>query len=67
MADLVILSKTDLAADTDVAQLQNRLASLNPRVRITPIVKGAGVASQIWGLGASRPDAAAGDLIGVTS
>lgn len=63
MTDLVVLSKTDLAADIDIAQLRSRLAALNPRVRIVPIVKGVGVASQIWGLGASRPGAEAGDLI----
>lgn len=66
MADLIVLSKTDLAADEDVKLLKERLQALNPRVRIVSIIKGEGVADQIWGLSATRPNAAATDILNWT-
>ena len=63
MADLIVLSKTDLTTEAETEQFKNRLAALNPRVRIIPIVKGQGVAGQIWGLSASQPNAPTSDVV----
>ncbi|MFY0596335.1 MAG: GTP-binding protein [Cognatishimia sp.] len=50
MADLVIMSKTDLVDYDQVMVLETRLRGLNATARIHPAVRGKDMAEQIWGL-----------------
>jgi len=50
MADLVIISKTDLVDYDQVMALETRLRGLNATARIQPAVRGKDMAEQIWGL-----------------
>ena len=50
VADLIVISKTDLVDPTRLVTFEERLRGLNPTARIVHSVKGAGVAEQIWGL-----------------
>lgn len=63
MADLIVLSKTDLVAPEDVICFEERLRAINPGVRILPAVRGAGISGKIWGLNGLRPDAAPTDIL----
>ena len=63
LADLIVLSKTDLATAKQIAAAQYRLQSLNPNARILHAVKGRGVTNQLWGLSALRPDALRKDVL----
>lgn len=54
MADLIILSKTDLALPTEVADLHDRIKKLNETARIEPLIQGAGAAALIWNISAMR-------------
>lgn len=56
MADLIVLSKTDIVTPTDVSQFEARLKALNPEVRIVHAVKGAGLTDQFWQLSARQID-----------
>lgn len=57
LADLIVLSKTDLVGPEQFVQFEERLRGLNPRVRIVHAVRGAGIAQKIWGLSAMRAEA----------
>ncbi len=61
MADLIVLSKTDIATPEQVQSIETRLTGLNPGVRIVHgvhgAVRGADLADQIWGLSGLRADA----------
>ena len=50
MADLIVLSKTDLVSSEYLKQIRDRLTSVNPGARVLDAVKGNGVTNQIWGL-----------------
>jgi G3E family GTPase len=50
MADMVVLSKTDIVSMTDQHKFEARLKSINSGVRIVHSVRGAGVAEKIWEL-----------------
>ncbi|MBM7070332.1 GTP-binding protein [Actibacterium sp. 188UL27-1] len=63
MADVIVLSKTDLVAPPEVAAFEARLRSLNPGIRILHSVRGDGISGQIWGLSALRPSAAKQDVL----
>jgi len=63
IADLIVLSKTDLVPSTEVSAFEDRLKALNPGVKILHSVKGAGVAGQIWGLSALNPKAEIKDVL----
>ncbi|MEM6589749.1 MAG: GTP-binding protein [Pseudomonadota bacterium] len=54
MADMIVLSKTDLAGD--VSALKTRLHSLNATAPIVHAVKGEGLSQKLWGLSGLRPD-----------
>ncbi|MCT4608562.1 MAG: GTP-binding protein [Pelagimonas sp.] len=58
MADVIILSKTDLVSPEQTAVFEQRLKDQNPTARIIHSVKGQGIEGQLWGLSALRPDAA---------
>lgn len=66
MADLIVLSKTDLVVDARVAEFEERLRTINPGARILHAVRGDSVSGQIWGLSGLRPDAAAADVLAWT-
>lgn len=50
VADLIVLSKTDLVMSEQVAVLEARLKSLNPNARILHSVSGANVIDHMWDL-----------------
>ncbi|MCT4553315.1 MAG: GTP-binding protein [Pelagimonas sp.] len=56
MADLLILSKTDLATPDAVVMLEERLRALNPNAQLIHAVKGAKASTQIFDLGGIRDD-----------
>lgn len=58
MADLIVLSKTDLAAPEDVIVMEERLRGLNPGARILHSVRGKDISDQLWGLSGNKIDAA---------
>lgn len=66
MADLIVLSKTDLVAPENVIRFEERLRAINPGVRILHAVRGADVSGQIWGLSGLRFGAAPRDVLGWT-
>ncbi|MEM7732315.1 MAG: GTP-binding protein [Pseudomonadota bacterium] len=53
MADMIVLSKTDLAGD--VASFEARLRNLNATAPILYAVKGDGLSQKLWGLSGLRP------------
>lgn len=66
MADLIVLSKTDLVAPEKVLQFEERLRAINPGVRILHAARGKGVPGQIWGLSGLRQGAAPDDSLAWT-
>ena len=63
MADLIVLSKTDLATPAQVQGFEERLHALNPGVQIVHAIRGEGVTKQLWGLNALQPKAAKQDVL----
>lgn len=66
MADLVVLSKTDLMQAKKVAAFEARLQTINPGIRILRAVRGDGVPGRVWGLSGLRKDAASADVLAWT-
>ncbi len=66
MADLIILSKTDLVTPDKLAAFEDRLLGLNPGVRIKHAIRGENVAKDMWGLSAMRPAAKPNDVLSWT-
>lgn len=54
MADLLVLSKTDLLGPEEVVMLEERLRGMNPTARIVRAVRGAGLSGRLWGLSGVR-------------
>lgn len=50
MADRLLLSKTDLADDSSIRELKERLTQLNPSASITPVVNGEVDPDTVYGL-----------------
>jgi G3E family GTPase len=67
MADLIVLSKTDLVMPERVIMLEERLRGLNPTARILHSVKGKGLAGRLWGLSGLRHGAAPSDVLAWTA
>ncbi|WP_424943265.1 CobW family GTP-binding protein [Aliiroseovarius crassostreae] len=67
MADLVVLSKTDIVSPERVVMLEERLRGLNPTTRILHSVRGKGLAGKLWGLSGLRYGAAPSDVLSWTS
>ena len=67
MADLIILSKTDLVAADRLRAFEARLPALNPGARVLHAVRGAGIAGRIWGLSGLRHGVALSDAISWTT
>lgn len=57
IADLIILSKTDLVSQFEVSNLENRINDLNSGARIIHSILGMGLGDQLWGLTALHEDA----------
>ncbi len=51
MADLLVVSKTDLVSAADLKAYETRLEHINPTARILHAVRGAVSAESLWGLG----------------
>lgn len=66
MADLIVLSKTDLVAPDQVQAFTARLRGLNRAARIVSAVRGAGVVQMFWGQSALREDASTNDVLNWT-
>lgn len=54
VADLIILSKTDLATPDAVIRLEERLRGINPTARLIHAVKGSGLTGALFGLHGAR-------------
>ncbi|MCR9086872.1 MAG: GTP-binding protein [Rhodobacteraceae bacterium] len=67
MADLIILSKSDLETAEKVSLFEARLTALNPGVRILHSVRGEGTSGRIWGLSGLRHDIATDDALAWTT
>ncbi|MEO1284685.1 MAG: GTP-binding protein [Pseudomonadota bacterium] len=63
MADLIVLSKTDLVTAGQVAQFETRIKTINPTVAILHAVQGKGVAKHIWGLSGMRREPRQADTL----
>lgn len=63
MADLIVISKTDLVQPEQLVMFEERLRGINPSARVTTSVRGDGVASKIWDLSGLRKDAAPTDVL----
>lgn len=67
MADLIVLSKTDLVPPEQIIMFEERLRGLNPSARILHSVKGNGLGGQLWGLSGLRHGAAPADVLAWTT
>ena len=54
LADLVILSKTDIALPKQIQDFENRLKSINPTSKIIHSINGDGIQDKLWGLNALK-------------
>ena len=54
LADLIILSKTDIASPEQIQNLKNQLEKINPTSKIICSISGIGLQDEIWGLNALR-------------
>ena len=63
MADLIVLSKTDLVDPGAADAFEARLKGISPGARIVRAVKGAGLAAQIWGVSAVRHGARSAEAL----
>ena len=54
LADLIILSKTDIASPEQIQNLKNQLEKINPTSKIICSINGIGLQDEIWGLNALR-------------
>ena len=50
IADLIILSKTDLVSQFEIEKLENRINNLNSAVQVMHSVLGMGLGNKLWGL-----------------
>jgi len=62
MADLIVLSKTDLVTPTELARFETRIAGINATVKRVHAEHGRVPNGVLFGLSALRPDAAQGDV-----
>ncbi len=55
MADLIIVSKTDLITASEAENFQSRLRTINPSAKIIEANKGEGTSKKLWKLNALKP------------
>lgn len=63
MADLIVLSKTDLVAEVTWRAFEDRLRGLNPTARILPANRGDLPTAALWNLCGNRSDGAKDDVM----
>ena len=64
VADRILITKTDLAADEDLADLERRLRALNPGAKMHRVVFGAIAPDRLFGAGLYDPTTKAPDVRG---
>ncbi|HET7635286.1 MAG TPA: GTP-binding protein [Burkholderiales bacterium] len=62
VADCLLITKTDLASEADVAPLRQRLVRINPGARILEVVSGAIDPDQLFTAGVNNPRAKAPEV-----
>ncbi len=67
LADLVVLTKTDLASPETRAAVTARLAQINPAARVLPSVRGEGATRALWGLCAADAHVPVADAVAWTT
>lgn len=67
IADLIVLSKTDLVAPENIIVFEERLRGIQPNCRIVHAVKGKGVSGKLWGLNGLRQNALPADVLNWTN
>ena len=67
MADLIILSKSDLVTPMKLNAFEDRIRAINPSARIKHAIRGKDIAKDLWGLSALRPTAKPQDVLSWTS
>lgn len=67
MADLIVISKTDIAWPIAIETLQHRLRALNSGARIISSVRGEGLIGALWHLTALRDDSMPTDILAWTA
>jgi len=67
LADLIILSKTDIASPQQILNFKNRLEKINPTSNIIDAINGKGVREKIWGLNALRQKSSYKDVLSWTT
>ena len=67
LADLIILSKTDIASPQQILNFKNRLEKINPTSNIIDAINGKGVQEKIWGLNALRQKSSYKDVLSWTT
>ena len=55
MADLIIISKTDLITPAEAESFQSRLRNINPSAKLIEAHKGRGTSKLLWNLNALKP------------
>lgn len=67
LADLIVLSKADLASAAQHAAIRARLGEINPGAAVVEAVHGVGLSGRIWGLSAVSDGVALTDAIAWTT
>ena len=67
LADLVILSKTDIALPKQIQDFENRLRSINPTSKIIRSIYGDGIQDKLWGLNALKEKSNYNDVLNWTT
>jgi len=67
LADLIILSKTDIASPQQILDFKYRLEKINPTSKIICSIKGNGIQKQIWGLNALKEKSSYKDVLSWTT
>ena len=63
MADLIIVSKTDLITAAEAESFQSRLRTLNPSAKLIESHKGRGTSNHLWNLNALKPKSTKPDVV----
>lgn len=67
MADLIIMSKSDLVTPKQLAKFEDRIRGLNQGASILQSVRGEGLAGTLWGLGGMRRGVAPSNVMAWTT
>ena len=67
LADLIILSKTDIASPQQVKDFKSRIEKINPTSPVIHSIKGNGIQKKIWGLNALKEKSSYKDVLSWTT